>query len=140
MKDIAFLPTLKKYFAQKNEVTAAYIFGSYAEGIARPDSDLDLAVLLNKIPRDTLEYRLKIMDDTKKVTCLNTEVIILNEAPRLLQFQIIQKGKVIFEREPDQRSLFEMNVASRYYDYKRYFDFHTRQLAERIKGGGLGAR
>ena len=38
------------------------------------------------------------------------------------------------------RALFEMNTAGRYYDYKRYFDFSARQLAERIKEGGLGVR
>jgi len=140
MKDIPFLPLLAEYFSKKPGITTAYIFGSYAEGVSRPDSDVDLAVLLERIPGNTLKYRLDMMDETQKIVKLNTEIIILNEAPRLLQFQVIQKGKIIFEINPDKRALFEMNVASRYYDYKRYFDYHTRQLAERIKGGGLGVR
>lgn len=140
MKDIPFLPLLAEYFSKKPGLLAAYIFGSYAEGVSRTDSDVDLAVLLERIPGDTLKYRLDMMDETKMLLKLNTEIIILNEAPRLLQFQVIQKGNIIFERNPDKRALFEMNVASRYYDYKRYFDYHTRQLAERIKEGGLGVR
>jgi hypothetical protein len=140
MKEVPFLPKLTAYFSARPEIQAAYIFGSYAEGVARPDSDVDLAVLLIPLPKDTLKYRLNLMDETQKILRLNTEVIVLNEAPRLLQFQVIQKGKVIFERDPDKRALFEMSVASRYYDYKRYFDYHARQLAERIKEGGLGVR
>lgn len=140
MKDIPFLPLLAEYFSKKPGLLTAYIFGSYAEGVSRPESDVDLAVLLERIPGDTLKYRLDMMDETQMLLKLNTEIIILNEAPRLLQFQVIQKGKIIFEKNPDKRALFEMNVASRYYDYKRYFDYHTRQLAERIKEGGLGVR
>lgn len=140
MKDMPFLPLLAEYFSEKPEIVTAYIFGSYAEGVSRPDSDVDLAVLLERVPRDTLKYRLDMMDETKRIVRMNTEIIIINEAPRLLQFQVIQKGKVIFEKNPDRRALFEMNVASRYYDYKRYFDYHTRQLTERIKEGGLGVR
>ncbi|MFZ5646035.1 MAG: nucleotidyltransferase, partial [Bacillota bacterium] len=64
--------------------------------------------------------------ETRRIVRLNTEIVILNEAPRLLQFQVIQKGHVIFERDAEQRALFEMHTASRYYDYKRYFDFHAR--------------
>ncbi|NPV74416.1 MAG: nucleotidyltransferase domain-containing protein [Pelotomaculum sp.] len=140
MKGIPFLPFLAEYFSKKPEVIAAYIFGSYAEGVNRPDSDVDIAVLLEHLPADTLKYRLDVMDDTRKLAGRNTEVIVLNEAPRLLQFQVIQKGKVIYEKDADKRALFEMSAAGRYYDYKRYFDYHARQLVERIKGGGLGAR
>lgn len=140
MNDIPFLPLLAEFFSEKQEIVASYIFGSYAEGVPRSDSDVDLAVLLELLPGDTLKYRLDMMDETRRIIKKNTDIIILNEAPRLLQFQVIQKGRVIFERDGDKRALFEMSVASRYYDYKRYFDYYTRQLAERIKGDGLGVR
>lgn len=131
---------LAEYFSKSNEVVAAYVFGSYAENVARPDSDIDIAVILEPVPKDTLEYRLAVMEDMKRLTGLDADVIVLNEAPRLLQFQVIQKGKVAFERDADKRAVFVMSVASRYYDYKRYFDYHARHLAGRIKEGGLGAR
>ncbi len=140
MKDAPFLPLLARYFAGRPEIIAAYLFGSRAEGVARPDSDVDIAVLADSPPKDSLRYRLAVMEDTRKIVRLNTEIVILNEAPMLMRFQVIQKGRVIFERDADQRALFEMHTASRYYDYKRYFDFHARQLAERIKESGLGVR
>ncbi|MHB8919336.1 MAG: type VII toxin-antitoxin system MntA family adenylyltransferase antitoxin [Desulfocucumaceae bacterium] len=140
MKDAPFLPLLAQYFQKRPEIIAAYLFGSRAEGVARTDSDVDIAVLMVSPPPDSLRYRLEVMEDTRRLVRLNTEIVILNEAPRLLQFQVIQKGSIIFERDADQRALFEMDTAGRYYDYKRYFDFYARQLAERIKEGGLGVR
>jgi len=140
MKQHLVYSLLAGYFSKSNEVVAAYVFGSYAENVARPDSDIDIAVILEPVPKDTLEYRLTVMEDIKRLTRLEADVIVLNEAPRLLQFQVIQKGKVVFERDADKRAVFVMSVASRYYDYKRYFDYHARNLAERIKEGGLGVR
>jgi len=140
MKTSDFEPVLAGYFEKKTEVIAAYLFGSYAEGVARPDSDVDIAVIIEPLPADTLKYRLEVMEDTRRLVKIKTEIVILNESPRLLQFQVIQKGRVIYERSADQRALFEMDTAGRYYDYKRYFDFHARHLAERIKEGGLGVR
>ncbi|MCL5057801.1 MAG: nucleotidyltransferase domain-containing protein [Actinobacteria bacterium] len=140
MKDIPFLPLLAQYFERRPEITAAYLYGSYAEGVARRDSDVDIAVLTDPVPGNTLKYRLEVMEDARRLLKRSTEVIILNEAPRLLQFQVIQKGCIIYERSADKRAFFEMDIAGRYYDYKKYFDFHARHLAARIKEGGLGVR
>ncbi|WP_190239924.1 type VII toxin-antitoxin system MntA family adenylyltransferase antitoxin [Pelotomaculum schinkii] len=131
---------LAEYFSKNNEVMAAYVFGSYAEDVARPDSDIDIAVIMEPVSRDTMEYRLAVMEDIKRLTGLDADIIVLNEAPIMLQFQVIQKGKVVFERDADKRAVFVMSVAGRYYDYKRYFDYHARHLAERIKEVGLGVR
>lgn len=140
MRDAPFLPLLAQYFEKRPEIITAYLFGSRAEGVARADSDVDIAVLTEALSADSLKYRLELMEDTRRLTKLNTEIVILSEVPKLLQFQVIQKGSIIFERDSEHRAVFEMQTASRYYDYKRYFDFHARQLAERIKEGGLGVR
>jgi len=38
---------LREALSQRQEVVAAYLFGSYATGRERPDSDVDVAVLLD---------------------------------------------------------------------------------------------
>ncbi len=38
---------LRKYFFDKHEVVAIYLFGSIAEGKARPGSDIDIGVLFD---------------------------------------------------------------------------------------------
>ncbi|MFZ5646034.1 MAG: type VII toxin-antitoxin system MntA family adenylyltransferase antitoxin, partial [Bacillota bacterium] len=104
MRDTPFLPLLAQYFQKRPEIIAAYLFGFRAEGVARADSDVDIAVLMDSSPSDSLKYRLEVMEETRRIVRLNTEIVILNEAPRLLQFQVIQKGHVIFERDAEQRA------------------------------------
>ena len=38
---------INQYFKERNEVMAVYLFGSYARGKERRDSDIDLAVLVD---------------------------------------------------------------------------------------------
>lgn len=61
MKAVPFLPLLVQYFQRRPEFTAAYLYGSYDEGVARPDSDVDIAVLTDPVPGNTLKYRLEVM-------------------------------------------------------------------------------
>ncbi len=129
---------IKEYFVPKKEIIAVYLFGSRAEGVARPDSDLDIAVLVEKQPEDRFAYRMGLAEDLEKLTGIHTEVVILQEVPLLLQFQVLKHGKLLFERDPAQRAAYQMHLMSRYYDYKRFFDFHSRSLRKSIKEGGLG--
>lgn len=39
------LAIIKKILAARPEIIAAYLYGSYAKGYARPDSDVDIAVM-----------------------------------------------------------------------------------------------
>ena len=129
---------IKEYFATKNEVIAVYLFGSRAEGVARPDSDLDIAVLIKEQAEDHFAYRMGLAEDLEKLAGIHTEVVVLQEVPLLLQFQVLKHGKLLFERDPSQRAAYQMRLMSRYYDYKRFFDFHSRSLRKSIKEGGLG--
>ena len=66
----------KKYVSILNNVgynlSSAYLFGSYAKGTERTDSDLDLAVVM-KIPMiDRFEERVKLM----KIAVRNNNYII----------------------------------------------------------------
>lgn len=129
---------LKERFVTRQEVVAAYLFGSRAEGVARPASDTDIAVLLDERIKDTFKYRLELADELERLAGTQIDLILLREAPLLLQFQILKKGKVVFERDVDRRASYEMYILGKYYDYQRFFDFHSKSLRETIKERGLG--
>jgi len=95
------LDKLKAIFV-KHGVILAYLFGSHAEGTARPSSDVDIAVLLPfHAPRDTyFDVRLKLIGDLQDVLqCNDVDVIVLNEATALLTHEVVRHGKVLYEDE-----------------------------------------
>ena len=76
------------------DLTAVYLFGSRARGTARPDSDLDLAVLVNVQLDPTLLWELA-QKLSEQVGC-EVDLIDLCQASTVLQYQIITTGQRIW--------------------------------------------
>ena len=77
---VSFLPS-------RREIEAAYVFGSVVTGRLRPDSDVDVAVLVSQkvMRRDPFRYRLELMADLTAVLKRDdVDLILLNQAPPLL--------------------------------------------------------
>lgn len=93
------------------EVRAALLFGSRATGRARPDSDVDVAVLLDLglAPADA-KGRLRRLYGAlgTRLATDRVDLVILNDAPPALAFQVLKHGVVVFER--DRRDLVRLRV------------------------------
>ena len=127
-----------KCVSRRREVQAAYIFGSVAAGRARPDSDVDIAVLVSERsqPADRLKYRLGLMTDLgSSLKRPDVDVVVLNEAPPLLAHRVLSKGILIFERSASARVRFQVQTASRYLDLIPMYETQIRYLK---KGPGKG--
>lgn len=130
---------LKKYFAARNEIISVYIFGSFAEHRERKDSDIDIALFVNqKEIKNPLRYRIEISTELMDLIKKKVEVVVLNFANLLIRAQVFEKGILLYERNPDQRALFQAQTMGLYYDYKKYFQFHAKHLKNKIKEVGLG--
>lgn len=131
---------LEEYLRECPEVVAVYLFGSQAEGLSHARSDLDLAVLLGAdVDKERYtDYRLKLLEELSGLLPNRLDLIILNQVPPLFQFQVLQKGRLLFDRDPGLRAKLEMHMLNRYYDMRRYYEFHFKHLTEKIKGRGLG--
>ena len=111
-------------------VDAAYVYGSVARGTVMPFSDLDIALLLSPPlppPYERLKLELTLQGDIEDACGFYpVDVRAINQAPLMVQGQIIQQGVLLYERDRARRILFE--VATR----KRYFDFApvARRLQE----------
>jgi len=81
------------------EVLFALIFGSRAGRSARPDSDLDVAVFLDRAlgPEERFRVRLKLAAELEDLA--PPDVVILNDAPPLLAHRALE-GRRLFIRDP----------------------------------------
>lgn len=85
------LPHLKK---DKN-VLAVYLFGSQARGEKTPMSDLDLAVFLEKGSR-------KASAEVSSFSSPYVDVVVFNDAPPYLKYEIMKEGKPLFVRDKEK--------------------------------------
>ena len=129
---------VKRCVSVRKEIQAAYVFGSVATGRARPDSDIDVAVLVdrNVRPSQFLEYRLELMADLgSALQRFNVDVVVLNEATPLLAHRVLSQGKLVFERSASARVRFQVQTASRYLDLIPMFETLIRYLKKSVREG-----
>jgi predicted nucleotidyltransferase len=137
-----WMPSLLEYLASQPDVVAAYIFGSVAQGRARPQSDVDIAVLLSAdLDEETrFDRRLRLGWEVERLIGRQTDLVVLNDAPPLLQHQVLKHGRLIFERDRAARVEFEVRAGQIYADLKPMYDFFTEVLFKEIREVGLGGR
>lgn len=136
------LAALCEYLAAQPDVVAAYVFGSVAQGRARPQSDVDIAVLLAAdLDEETrFDRRLRIGWEVERIIGRQTDLVVLDDAPPLLQHQVLKHGRLIFERDRAARVEFEVRAGKIYADLKPMYDFFKTALLKEIREVGLGER
>lgn len=130
---------LTEYFSSKDGVILAYLFGSTVRGDAGRLSDVDIGVLLDeKIPKkDRFDLELKLISDIAILIKKNKiDLIILNDAPLLLEYNIIKSG-IILKSDEAERVKFETKILSMYLDEKYYIKRHTEETLKRIAEVGF---
>lgn len=132
-------PTLKDNFApalailaQDCRVQAVYGFGSRVHGNAGPLSDVDIAVSLSApIP---LDEELRLRADV--VTALHrddVDLVILNDAPPLLVYEVVTRGVRLFARDALAMDEFEHRSIMEYFDTQYLRDVQRRLMREAMQ-------
>src|SRR5688500_18035952 len=116
------------------EIQAAFLFGSQASGRARADSDVDVAILIDGAASGDARTRLQrtIEALAAYVAADRLDVVILNDAPPALAFQVLKGGKVAFERDRTALHRFRVRTYARHSDFEsteRFFRAVTRRRA-----------
>jgi len=115
---------VKVFIKRQERVRVAYLFGSYGKDKAGPLSDLDIAVLLDGCldKREIFDLRLRLINGISSILRTDkVDVVIMNNAPLLLNYNIISEGKILDSKDELERVMFETHILSRYLD-RRYYD------------------
>jgi len=124
------------------EIQAAFLFGSHASGRVHPESDIDVAVLLEADspggePRSRFRRVFEAL--TTHIAADRLDIVILNDAPPALAFQVLKHGKLVLVRDRTILHRFRVATYSRHADYapvERFFREVTRRraLAQTVRG------
>lgn len=131
---------VEKFLENQDAVVLSYLFGSVAQQRAGKLSDVDLAVYLddslNSYERFDLE--LELLSDLGDIIGTDrVDLVVMNDAPISLNFEIIKANHPLFIRDNDLKVDFEHYIMSRYLDRQfynlRWADDLLRKTANRIK-------
>lgn len=130
--------SLRAYYINKPEVIFGYLFGSYAKNRARRDSDLDLGIYLRDYQIETAyDYKLEETETIQRLYGVKVDLILVNEAPPLLQHEIFKYGILI--KEPDRELLVNYKVKSfyQYLDQLYILDRFFEKNKAKVRGEDL---
>lgn len=120
------------------EVVAQYLYGSEARGSAHTDSDVDVAVLVDRkvVPHraDRSELRVRLSSELIAVTGRNeVDVVVLNDVPPGLARAVVTEGTRLYCRDEEVDRRFVRDAILRAAD----LDPFLRRM-RRIKLEALG--
>lgn len=124
---------LENIFSQYNEIKAAYLFGSYAENKENKYSDLDIALVVED--NSDKMMKLDILTELTKNNFTNVDLVILNSASLLINFEAVKYNKLIYKREDFNAPEFFSFTIRRYLDFRPYLEVQRKYLKERILNG-----
>jgi len=121
---------LNDFFLNNPNIIFAYLFGGMVKDRPSPLSDVDIAVYVKDVKKlDYLEMFGKVADilGTDEI-----DLVILNSAPLSLTGRSLQGRKVLVDKEPFVRHLFESRILREFFD----FTVKERDILKRRYGIG----
>ena len=120
---------LDKWFG----VDELWLYGSEAEGTARADSDVDLAALFRRRPKDLdiFDARTELEEELRR----DVDLVDLDQAPPILAMQVLKHGRLLVDRNPSRRHDSFSRIVSLYEDVKILRRESERALFQRMRFG-----
>lgn len=115
---------VREFLQKQDQVVLAYLFGSVAQKRAGNLSDVDLAIFLDEsLDRmDRFNLKLGLISDLGDILKTDRlDLVIMNDAPSSLNFEIIKANYPLFIRDKDLKVDLEHHILSRYLD-RQYYD------------------
>ncbi len=125
---------LQGVFEKYPEVLAVYLFGSQAEGRARPDSDYDLAVVATP-GADARARKLDMLAGLAREGFSNADLTFLDQGELVLGHEAVRLNRIVFSRPEFDAGSFYSRIVRMYLDFQPYLRVQREALKERLLHG-----
>lgn len=124
------------YFSTQPRVVAVYLYGSHARGSANQLSDIDIAVLLDRIDERTSQLQLDAIGTVMGIFQTNdvdVQMVTPQTAPLLAREMI--RGTLLYCRSLAKKTALEAQILSRSQDFEPFMRLQIQEMEKRLKEG-----
>lgn len=120
----------------KEALIALYLFGSFAKGTSREDSDIDLAFVFDeafykKDPFYALQEVELFSYEISRLAGRPVEPVILNNASVVFAFNVLKEAICLYEKGLSERIKYEVLMDNKYQDFAPFI-MELRKEKERL--------
>ena len=129
-----------EFLSKQKHVKLAYLFGSVAEGREGKLSDIDLAVFLDESlsKKERFNLQLKLISELTSIMKTDRiDLIIMNDAPLSLNYEIIKANHPLLVRDKGEKIEFEHGILSRYLDRRYYEKRWATEFLKKVAERGI---
>jgi len=108
---------LKEYITNMDGILLAFIFGSSVSERLTIQSDVDVAVLFDKMP--TFSDVVTLRNTTSVATDRDVDIVVLNNSSPIIRMQVLKNGRLIKGRDSAAYNNFFVKTVKEYDDLKR---------------------
>ena len=116
---------LKEYFSCLPSVAMVFVFGSFAGGRQRAESDLDVAIYFYPKNKKEVEWEEekkypdeeKIWLEVEKIVGREVDLMVLNRAPARLSFAVLRAGQPLIIKDKTLYFKFWLRVSAEAIDF-----------------------
>lgn len=92
---VALAKEYKAAISEQMDVKAIYLYGSFSKGTYRPDSDIDIAVIVDRLSTDYFEDTPILWRTRRKISNRIEPVLLTEDLSNPLYSDIIMTGTLI---------------------------------------------
>ncbi|GAB4501593.1 MAG: nucleotidyltransferase domain-containing protein [Anaerolineales bacterium] len=128
------LDDIPRIFSKYPSVQAVYLFGSYATGKIRRDSDLDLAI----VPRDSSarQQMLDMLADLVRQVYHRIDLVFLDTKDVVVRFEAIRHNRLLYCVPDFDPGTYTSRIVRDYWDFKPHLAVQRQSLKQRILSHG----
>lgn len=121
---------------RESGVAVAYLFGSQATGRARPDSDVDVAVLF--ADPVTLRDEVRLEDRLAEALAVpKVDVLNLEHSRLELRGRVLEEGRLLFSDDEPRRVEYEVRTFKEWLDFRPWLDRMSRAFIAHVAQRGF---
>lgn len=119
----------------RDDLVAAWVFGSVARGTARADSDVDVAVLRGRPSTGTLDdLATELGVELERAVGREVDLVVLDEADADLVHRVLRDGVLVRDRDRARRIAFEVRKRHEYFDLAPHRAMVREAALRRVRG------
>ena len=123
------LEKIKNYLLEDKEVVAIVLFGSYARKDEKVDSDIDIAIKLNRELSKKDKFKLQL--ELEELVNKDVDLLNLDELDDGVRYEILINSETLYVKDELEFELYKLRM------YKSYLELNEsrEKIIENLKNG-----